>query len=352
MKAALMVEHRKPLQIGEMADPTPGPSDAILKIDACGVCRSDWHAWQGDWSWIGLSPELPIIPGHEIGGVVEEVGKDVKSYRRGDRVTVPFHSACGHCEYCLRAEPNLCDNLAIFGLVSGYNGGYAQYVLVRNADFNLIALPEEVDGLAASAIGCRYMTAYHGVIRAGGRPGDWTAVHGAGGVGLSAVQIASALGKKVIAVDIDDAKLEQARQQGAVATINARSNNNVSEAIKEITKGGAQSSIEALGIRETIQNSILCLRKGGRHVQVGLTTKAEGGMVNLPVDMITAMELELVGSLGNPHPDYAGLLSLIAQGRLNPKALITREVALDEVNQVLNDMSDYKTAGFNIISRF
>ncbi|WP_141056296.1 zinc-dependent alcohol dehydrogenase family protein [Tepidiphilus succinatimandens] len=351
MKAAVLVKHRNPLKIDDLPNPTPGPDDVILKVEACGICRSDWHAWQGDWSWIGISPDLPIVPGHEFGGVVEEVGSNVKRYRKGDAVTVPFHSACGHCEYCLKGQPNICENVVIFGLSTGYNGGYAQYVLVRNADFNLIRLPENVDGKTAAAIGCRYMTAYHGVVRAGGKPGDWVAVHGAGGVGLSAVQIAAALGKNVIAVDIDDAKLEKAKQEGAVAVVNAK-RDKVPEAIKEITKGGAHASIEALGVRETTTNSVLSLRRGGRHVQIGLTTKEEGGMVPLPVDLFTAMELEFVGSFGNPHPDYAGLLALIAQGKLNPKSLISREVALEEVNSVFQAMSEFKTMGFHVITRF
>ncbi|WP_142809491.1 zinc-dependent alcohol dehydrogenase family protein [Tepidiphilus olei] len=351
MKAAVMVKHREPLKVDELPNPKPGPDDAVLRVEACGICRSDWHAWQGDWSWIGISPELPIVPGHEIGGVVEEVGSNVKRYRKGDAVTVPFHSACGHCEYCLKGQPNICENVVIFGLSTGYNGGYAQYVLVRNADFNLIRLPENIDGKAAAAIGCRYMTAYHGVVRAGGKPGDWLAVHGAGGVGLSAVQIAAALGKNVIAVDIDDAKLEKAKQEGAVAVVNAK-REKVPEAIKEITKGGVQASIDALGIQQTTLNSVLSLRRGGRHVQIGLTTKEEGGMIPLPVDLFVALEAEFVGSFGNPHPDYAGLLALMAQGKLNPKSLISREVALDEVNDVLTAMSNYNTTGFHVITRF
>ncbi|GIM47903.1 alcohol dehydrogenase [Collibacillus ludicampi] len=349
MKAAQILEHRKPLRIGEVPDPTPGPKDVILRVEACGVCRSDWHAWMGDWEWIGLSPQLPIIPGHEFGGVVEAVGKEVKNFRPGDRVTAPFHEGCSHCPNCLSGHSNRCDHLQIFGF--SYDGGYAQYVRVPNGDFNLIRLPDEVDTLTAAAIGCRYMTGYHGVMRANVEPGNWLAVHGAGGVGLSAVQVGNAIGAQVIAVDVDDAKLAKAKEEGAVAVVNARKEN-VTEAIKEITQGGAHASIDALGIRETILNSVLCLRKGGRHVQIGLTTKEEGGMVGLPVDAITAMELEVVGSLGNPHSAYDGLLALIARGKLNPKSLVTREIALDDVSSVLDDMTNFKTFGFNVITEF
>lgn len=349
MRAAQIIEQRKPLRIGEVPDPTPGPKDVIVKVEASGICRSDWHAWMGDWEWIGLSPKLPIIPGHEFGGVVEVVGAEVKNFKPGDRVTAPFHEGCSHCDNCLSGHSNRCDELQIFGF--GHDGAYAEYVRVPNGDFNLIRLPEEVDSLTAAAIGCRYMTGYHGVIRSQIQPGKWLTVHGAGGVGLSAVQVANAVGAMVIAVDVDDEKLQKAREEGAVATINAR-NVNVVEAIREITKGGAHASIEALGIQETIMNSVLGLRKGGRHVQIGLTTNEEGGIVGLPIDAITAMELEIAGSLGNPHSAYDGLLTMIAQGKLNPKSLISRTVKLDDVTNVLTDMTSFKTLGFNVITQF
>lgn len=349
MRAAQILEHRMPLRIGEVPDPTPGPTDVIVRVEACGVCRSDWHAWMGDWAWIGLSPQLPIIPGHELGGVIEAVGKDVKNFRPGDRVTTPFHEGCTHCSNCLSGHSNRCDNLAIFGF--SYDGAYAEYVRVPNGDFNLIRLPDEVDTLTAAAIGCRYMTGYHGVLRGNVQPGNWLAIHGAGGVGLSAVQVGNAVGAMVIAVDVDDAKLAKAKEEGAVAVVNARKEN-VVEAIKEITKGGAHASIDALGIRETILNSVLGLRKGGRHVQIGLTTKEEGGMVDLPIDAITAMELEIVGSIGNPHSAYDGLLALIAQGKLNPGSLVSKQVALDDVSDILDDMTNFQTFGFNVITKF
>ena len=349
MKAARMVAFREPLVIDQVADPSPGPEDAVIRVEASGICRSDWHGWMGDWTWLGLSPELPITPGHEFGGEIVALGRDVKGFHIGDKVTVPFHYACGHCEHCHAGVPNRCDNVGIYGF--SWDGSFAEYVVVRNANLNLIRLPEGVDALTAAAVGCRYMTGYHGVMRGGVRPGQWVAVHGAGGVGLSAIQTAYAMGARVIAVDVDDDKLAKARAEGACEVVNARTQP-VVEAIREITKGGAHVSIDALGIRDTVLNSVLSLRKGGRHVQIGLTTSEEGGFVPLPMDLITSCEIEVVGSLGIPHPDYAGLLALVAEGRLRPKDLVEREVRLEDVNDVFDRMTRFETKGFNVITSF
>jgi len=351
MKAVKITKYREPVVIRDVPKPEPGPNDALVKVEACGICRSDWHSWHGDFSWIGLSPELPITPGHEFGGVIEKLGANVQSFKVGDRVTAPFHWACGHCEYCKKGNSNLCVNIRVYGMVNGLEGAYAEYILIPNAEFNLIQLPENVDSVTAAAAGCRYMTGYHGVLRGNVQPGDWVAVYGAGGVGLSAIQVANAIGAQVIAVDIDDGKLELAEREGAVATVNAKKVDAPS-AIREITKGGAHVSLDALGIKETIQNSVFSLRKGGRHVQIGLTTSDEQGMVDLPVDFITSFEIEFVGSLGNPHPDYRGLLDLIASGRLNPSRLVERKVSLSNVSEVFESMNQYKTKGFNVITKF
>ncbi|GIO24068.1 zinc-dependent alcohol dehydrogenase family protein [Oceanobacillus sp. J11TS1] len=349
MKAAQIVELKKPLRVGNVPDPTPGPHDVIVKVEASGVCRSDWHTWMGDMGWIGLVPELPLIPGHEMGGVVAEIGKEVKNFKLGDRVSTPFHEACTHCSYCLSGRSNICEHSQVYGTVK--DGAYAEYIKIPNGDFNLVQLPDEVDFVTAAAIGCRYMTGFHGVARANLTPGKFLVVNGAGGVGLSAIQVGNAVGAQVIAVDVDDKKLEMAKEEGAVYTINARKEN-VVETVKDITKGGADASIDALGIRETILNSIMSVRKGGRHVQIGLTTSQESGVVDIPIDMITLSEIEIVGSFGNPRTEYDGLLNLIAQGKLNPKSLVSKEVTLNDVSDIFRDMSNYRTYGFNIITSF
>ncbi len=350
MKAAVMTRLKAPLEIKEVPDPAPGPADAVVRVEACGVCRSDWHVWQGDWSWAGVRVRLPLILGHEFGGVVEAVGQDVRGFRPGDRVTVPFHLACGRCEYCYTGRSNVCLALGAIGV--SRDGGYGKLALVPNADVNLVRLPDGVDFLTAAALGCRYMTAYHAVMdRARIRPGEWVAIFGVGGVGLSAVQIAAAMGANVVAVDISDEKLERARAEGAVATVNAGGGNPTSQ-VRRLTDGGAHVAIDALGSAPTAQAALLSLRKGGRHVQVGLTSQQEQGMVALPLDALVFQEVEVIGSLGCPVTSYPGLLSLVAAGKLDPRRLVTQTIPLEGVNDVLNAMTEFGTVGFNIIDRW
>src|SRR5260370_15213803 len=219
MKAARLVERRRPLALTDRPDPAPGAGEAVVQVEAEGICRTDWHVWNGDWDWVGLTPTLPLVMGHELGGTVVAVGPGVSRVRAGDRVTTPFHESCGRCGYCMIGRSNLCDDMQFLGLT--HDGGYAQYAAIRNADFNCIKLPDSIDALSAAAIGCRYMTAFHAVARQGGltaRP--WVAVHGAGGIGFSAVQIAAALGGRGIAVDRGATKLGKGTAGGAVPAVN------------------------------------------------------------------------------------------------------------------------------------
>jgi len=223
---------------------------------------------------------------------------------------------------------------------------------VPNADVYLVRLPEGVDFLTAAALGCRYMTAYHAVAdRAQVRPGEWVAIFGVGGVGLSAVQIASALGARVIAVDISEDKLERARQEGALITVNARAENPVGK-VRAVTDGGADVGIDALGSAQTALNSVFSLRRGGRHIQVGLTSQQEQGMISLPIDIMVVQEINLVTSLGCPVTSYPGLLSLVASSRLDPRRLVGQTIPVEGVNDVLNAMTEFGTVGFHIINRW
>ncbi|HSC04902.1 MAG TPA: alcohol dehydrogenase catalytic domain-containing protein [Solirubrobacteraceae bacterium] len=350
MKAARLVEIGAPLVIEDVAEPDPGPGDAVVHVEFEGICRTDWHVWKGDWTWIGLAPALPVTMGHEFAGTVTAVGPNVSTINIGDRVAVPFHEACGKCGYCRSGRTNLCDALEFLGI--SHDGGYAQYVNVLNADLNCVPLPDGVSFDAAAALGCRFMTAWHALQhQAALRAGEWLAVHGVGGIGLSAVQIGTALGAGVVAVDIDDRKLAAAREQGAAATVNARETD-VIGAVKEATGGGAHVALGGLGVAALVQNALMSLRKGGRLVQVGLTSKEEQGIVGIPLDELIEAELTIVGSVGNPHVHLPALLSVVADGRLDPAGLVTERIPLGDAHAVLERMTSFDTIGFALIDSF
>ena len=231
MKGAIYRAFGEPLGLETLPDPECPADGAIIEVKANGICRSDWHAWMGHDPII----TLPHVPGHEFAGVVAEVGAEVRNWRVGVRVTAPFCCACGRCRECLDGHQNICDNQYQPGF-SGW-GSFAQYVRVPHADLNLVALPETVNFVAAASLGCRFMTAFGGLVdKAKLRPGETLAVHGCGGVGLSAIMIAVALGANVIAVDISDAQLERAEALGAAHTVNAKKQNPV-QAIRDLADG-------------------------------------------------------------------------------------------------------------------
>src|SRR5271170_2014964 len=239
MKAMVLEEIGKPMVVKDWPEPKCPPDGAIVRVEGSGICRSDWHLWQGDWGWIGFKPRMPAILGHEFAGVIEEVGKEVKNLKPGTRVVVPLAQGCGHCEDCRTGYSNHCMSTGMTG--------YARYGVLSHADFNCAPLPEKIDFVEAAAMGCRYVTAFHGILDQGRVQADETVVvYGCGGVGLSAIQIAAALGARVIAVDLDDRKLELAKEVGATDVINGKTTDPV-KAVMELTHGGAEVSVDALG---------------------------------------------------------------------------------------------------------
>ena len=341
---------REPLVVRELPDPECPAHGAVIRVEANGVCRSDWHGWVGDWNWIGLEFEFPHVLGHEFCGVVEEAGPEVKRFKPGDRVIVPFSQGEGSCEMCRTGHSNVCEN----GFSPGFSywGGFGRLSATPHADVNLVAMPDAMSFIEGAGLGCRYMTSFHGVVnQARVRPGEWVAVHGCGGIGLAAVQIAAALGANVIGVDIDPAKLDFAKRVGAVETIVA-GNIDIPEAVREITKGGAHVSIDALGITATCRNSIASLRRRGRHLQIGMTGSAEQGDIPVPIDIIAEHELMLIGTQGMPAVGYDVMLAMIAAGKLSPGDLVTRTLTLEEVGGVLASMEDFATIGIPVIDRY
>ncbi|MCY0895046.1 MAG: zinc-dependent alcohol dehydrogenase family protein [Alicyclobacillaceae bacterium] len=350
MKAAVLEKFKEPLVVRNVPDPTPESTGAIVRVQASGICRSDWHAWVGDWDWLGTSVPLPHVLGHEFSGVIEQVGSDIRKLRTGDRVIVPFSQGDGTCQECRSGHSNICSNALMPGF--SYWGGYGQFVHIPNADLNLIPLPEGVGYTEAAALGCRFMTAFHGLVdRVAVQPGEWVAVHGCGGVGLSAIQIATALGANVIAIDISDEKLAFAERLGAVATINA-TKQRAADGVKEWTKGGADVSVDALGLSETCQSSVRSLRRRGRHLQIGLTTKQDDGVISLPIDLIVNLELQISGTFGMPIGRYRPLLQMVERGTLRPGELVTQTVTIDQAGSILSSMSHYATLGCTVIDQW
>jgi D-arabinose 1-dehydrogenase-like Zn-dependent alcohol dehydrogenase len=350
MRAAVLEELRKPLVVRDMPDPETPRNGVRLRVEANGICRTDWHLWTGDWTWVGVALPLPHVMGHEFCGVVEEVGPEVTRWKKGDRVLVPFSSGEGTCEWCRSGHHNVCDSFLTPGVV--YWGGYGRYVGVPYADVNLVELPESVGFVDAASMGCRFMTSFHAIVdQAQVRAGEWVAVHGCGGVGLSAVQIATALGANVIAVDVADDKLAFAKELGAVATVNAK-NDDPASAIAGITKGGAQVSVDALGVAATCRNSIMSLRKRGRHLQIGLTSAAEKGEIAVPIDMMVLKELSFICSLGMQAPRFGAMLDMVEKGKLAPGKLVHQRIKLEEVSGVLENMDRYTNVGVTVIDRY
>jgi alcohol dehydrogenase len=303
---------------------------------------------------MGISPSPGQVFGHEPAGVVSEVGEDVETLEEGDRVTVPFHLGDGTCPYCQSGKANVCDTGLPLGFVDAAPGAFAEAFPVREADFNATKLPEGVAFEEMAALGCRFMTAYHGLAdRANLRPGDVVAVHGCGGVGLSAVHIADALGAVPIAVDVQEEKLDRARELGAKAVVNGAEVDDVPGEVKAANDGqGVDVAVDALGIQETCHNSVMSLGKTGTHVQIGLTEGDTGGELSLPVDMMTLQELDFHGSYGMPLVRYEELFRLIEQGTLQPQEIIGDTLALDDAPDVLASMDDFETVGIPVINEF
>jgi D-arabinose 1-dehydrogenase-like Zn-dependent alcohol dehydrogenase len=321
--------------IETVADPAPGAHGAVLRVEATGLCRSDWHGW------IGHDPDIrrfPHVPGHELAGVVEAVGAQVARWAPGDRVTVPFVCACGSCPQCVAGRHQICDRQTQPGFT--HWGSFAGLTAVDWADVNLVALPAELEFDAAAALGCRFATAYRAVLQVGRvRGGEWVAVHGCGGVGLSAVMIAAAVGARVIAVDVSEAALSRAREAGAELAVPAGTD------VRDLTGGGAHASLDAIGSEAACAASIAGLRKRGRHVQVGLLPEPP----RMPMDLVIGRELELLGSHGMAAHAYPEMLALVQTGRLLPGQLVSSRISLEQAPQALVAMSEASPAGITVI---
>lgn len=336
MRALVYDRFGGPIAVRSLPDPVAPDGGVVVRVAASGLCRSDRHAWAGHDD----SVTLPHVPGHELAGTIAEVGSSVIGWHVGDRVTVPFVHGCGTCAWCLAGHAQVCPDQTQPGFT--HPGSHAELVAVRGADANLVALPDDIGDAAAASLGCRFATAFRALTsRARVQPDEWVAVWGAGGVGLSAVMIARALGARVVAVDRSPDALALAASLGAEIAVLAGA-----DAVVEVVAatGGAHVSIDAVGSEETAVSSVLSLRRLGRHVQVGLLA---GAPPALPLDRVIGWELEVLGSHGMAARDYPRLLELVASGALQPQRLVHRTVGLAEAATLVG--ADAPAAGITVL---
>ena len=337
MQAVVFTGYGRTPQLTRVAVPDCPEDGVLVRVGATGVCRSDWHAWRGH------DPvALPHVPGHEMAGVVAQIGPAVTGWKVGDRVTAPFVCGCGRCDFCTTGNAQVCPDQTQPGFTGP--GSFAELVAIHAADTNLVALPDPVDLVTAASLGCRFATAFRALTgHAPVHPGDWVAVHGCGGVGLSAVMIAAALGARVVAVDVAEPALRRARELGAEVVVDAAREDPVA-AVRDVTGGGAHLSLDALGSPATAGSSVRCLRPRGAHVQVGLLL-GEHSTPPLPIDLVVARELSVHGSHGMAARDYPAMMDLVASGALRPDLLVAEVIGLEDAGAALAAMDHPASAG-------
>ena len=322
MQAAIVEQFGKPLVLTELDVPTPAPGEILVKTEACGVCHTDVHAAHGDWP---VKPTLPFIPGHEAIGRVVGIGAGVTLVKEGDRVGVPWlYSACGHCEYCLKAKETVCARAEFGGYTK--NGGFADYLV---ADPNYVAhIPAGLAPNDAAPLVCAGITTYKGIKETGAKPGEWIVISGAGGLGHLAIQYAKVMGLQVCAVDIDDAKLAHATRLGADLVVNARKGDPIAE-VRKGTDGGAHGVLITAPSLGAFKQGVGMTRKAGTCVLVGLPP----GEFPVPLFDVVANCITIRGSFVGTRADMAEALAFAADGKV--KADIELQ-PLSAINRVLD----------------
>ncbi len=341
MRAMVVDDVRAQPEVRDVPAPEAPPGGVVVRVLATGLCHSDWHAWAGH-----DDIAFPHVPGHELAGEVVAVGSGVRRWAAGDRVTVPFVCGCGRCSWCAAGDAQVCPDQEQPGFT--HWGSFAEQVALHAADTNLVAVPDGVDMATAASLGCRFATAYRALVaRARVQPQEWVTVIGAGGVGLSSVMIAKALGARVVAVDRNPGALEAASAVGAEHVVLA-DGRDVPATIAELTGGGSHLSVDAVGSEQTASDAVLGLRRRGRHVQVGLLPSISGHPRG-PMERAIAWELDLLGSHGMAAVDYPGMLALVADGSLRPQDLVERTIGLEEAADLLPRFDTATLAGMTII---
>jgi len=328
MKAAVFYGPQRLLEVQEVPTPEPGAGQVLARVAACGVCHTDLHYIDHG---VPTFKKPPLILGHEASGTVAALGPGVENWKVGDRVLLPAVVGCGTCAMCRIGRENVCERMVMFG--NNVDGAFAEYIVAPAKD--LFRLPEEIPLIEGCIIADATTTPFHAVVNRGHvKPGDQVVVFGCGGIGLNLVQIAVAVGARVVAVDIVDEKLDWARRLGADATINAKTVERVDKAVRAATGGGADVAFEAIGNPATMEQAFACTRNGGRFVVVGYTEKP----LTLNVSRVMYREMEIVGSLGCRAVDYPRVLELARSGRIKVKELVTARFSLDEINAAFDTL--------------
>ena len=334
VRAVIFSEFGVRPEVRETPDPEPAPDGVVIEVEATGVCRSDWHSWQGHDPGVAL----PHVAGHELAGRIAALGVLVSGWQVGDRVTVPFVCACGSCAECASGNQQICDRQ--FQPGATHWGSFAEFVAVDYAETNLVALPQDLSSVHAAALGCRFATAFRALLRQGNvRTGQWVAVYGCGGAGISAVMLAVAAGAQVVAVDLSPDARALAGRLGAAATVDAAVVADTAAEIRTLTEGGAHISLDCVGSPATCAASIACLRKRGRHVQVGLMPPTQG-MPRIPMDRVIGAELQIIGTHGLQAYEYPEMLRTIGLAHLDLGQLVGSVIGLDDVPDALVAMND------------
>lgn len=334
MRALQYAEPGGPLTLVDLPDPEPPAHGAVLAVEATGLCRSDVHAWAGHDPDVVVGPHAgpggapaTHVPGHELAGRVVAVGSGVDASWVGRRATTPFVHACGSCPECRAGDGQVCRDQTQPGFTA--QGSWADQVVVRHADVNLVEVPDDVDGGAAALLGCRFATAYRGLVqRARLSDGERVLVVGCGGVGLSAVMVAAAAGAEVVAADVDDRALARAVELGATATVRTAglSPAEVAEAVRSTAGGAVAVSVDAVGRPGALDACLASLARRGRHVQIGLVAAEPV----VEVSRVITHELAVLGSHGMDARSYPELMGLVTSGRLRPADLVARWLPLDD----------------------
>jgi propanol-preferring alcohol dehydrogenase len=350
MKAARILRVNEPLQVQELQTPKPKGSQVLIKIQSSGVCHSDVHVWEGYYEGIDGQPlktadrgvKYPLTPGHEIAGIVDGLGEQVEGFSKNDKVLVYPWIGEGLCPACRFGEENLCDKPRSLGIYT--DGGYAEYVLVPSYKY-LVKIGDDMDTDTSAPLSCAGLTAYGAVKNANLKPDDNVVIVGTGGLGLMAIQLAKAVtGAQIIAMDLDDKKLDVAKKNGADNTINSKKEDPV-KAIMELTdKLGADAVIDFVNASKTVETDMQFLRRRARLVLVGLF----GGELKLALVTMPTRAYKIIGSYTGTLSDMIELVSLARRGVIKP--VVSNRFKLDQATDALTMLKEGKILGRGVIN--